>query len=402
MQTSRIYLWGHSGSVNNEARSIKEPKELECFESKGLTSVSCGALHTSFCFDEKELYMMGHGESGQLGNGLGTSSFEIPVHVKLPISSEGKIISVSCGYRHTIVLTSEGVYGFGGQLGLGYEEDLIPNKALVPRKITFLDPYDVVAVACGSRHTLFLLSNGQILGTGYNAHGQLGLNSRRDYNAPAVIEYLENANIVKVTAGELHSAVLTTCGELYVFGLGRAVGFAEDCLVPTKIDFGTHEIVRDVQCGASHTLVLTKQGDVYSFGAGSHGQLGIGKVCVKPQRPQLIKDLVGKYVTDISAGVRFSIAATADGDVYGWGENVDNVFCVGKENEIQVKPKKISHFDKSKVVGIECGGWHVIAIVKGEKDPKGTDYACFLIAHVKDILNEDPKLSLALGDRRKC
>jgi hypothetical protein len=78
--------------------------------------------------------------------------------------------------------------------------------------------------------------------------------------------------IRKIACGDLHSAVVTEDGALYVFGSnaqGQCGAFSdsEPSLVEFQVVEGMEQPdVLDVACGSRHTVVLTDQG-VYATGS---------------------------------------------------------------------------------------------------------------------------------------
>ena len=83
-----------------------------------------------------------------------------------------------------------------------------------------------------------------------------------------------------VSAGELHSAVVTEDGDLMVWGDGfcgqLGLGDKRPQLEPVLVEKGglEDECVLTVSCGARHTLAVTEEGEVWSFGLGHFGVLG--------------------------------------------------------------------------------------------------------------------------------
>ncbi len=100
-----------------------------------------------------------------------------------------------------------------GQLGLG--EKVKPSGTKVegvssinqPRQVTALNGYDVIAVSCGSRHTLALTSSGEVLSWGWGQMGQLGHANFKSMNTPTRIQYFvdHNIQIITISAGGCHS-----------------------------------------------------------------------------------------------------------------------------------------------------------------------------------------------------
>jgi hypothetical protein len=98
--------------------------------------------------------------------------------------TEEIIISIDCGDAHSMALTSKGeVYGWGaaacGQLGPNYNKILPKDNEgspyqPIPSYIKALEGKKIVAVSCGEAHTLVLDENGIIHSFGANSCGQLG------------------------------------------------------------------------------------------------------------------------------------------------------------------------------------------------------------------------------------
>jgi alpha-tubulin suppressor-like RCC1 family protein len=60
-------------------------------------------------------------------------------------------------------------------------------------------------------------------------------------------------------------------------------------------------------------------GSVWAWGNNEAGQLGIGTNDIRVTTPVQVSAL--KNIVEISAGMDFSLALTADGYIYGWGNN---------------------------------------------------------------------------------
>ena len=107
-----------------------------------------------------------------------------------------------------MALTDKGVYAWGdsrhGQLGLGAQQ-----MAATPTELRAFSDRRVLAVACGSFHTLVLTEDRQVFACGWGEHGQLGLGRRSDVTVPELIAALKHKRIVQISAGYYHSAVLS-------------------------------------------------------------------------------------------------------------------------------------------------------------------------------------------------
>jgi len=64
----------------------------------------------------------------------------------------------------------------------------------------------------------------------------------------------------------------------------------------------------DVACGLNHTVALTAAGTVYCFGEGSAGQLGVGTALKVLAVPKLVPFPENRKITMVSCGDSHSAA----------------------------------------------------------------------------------------------
>jgi hypothetical protein len=104
-------------------------------------------------------------------------------------------------------------------------------------------PVQITDVAVGSEHTLFLNAAGEVYGKGMNAVGQLGLGQHvESAPMPQLIASLVAQRIVKISAGDYHSAVRCFCRCLFLTVAGgqyrrRAVVLGVICVWPGVLLF---------------------------------------------------------------------------------------------------------------------------------------------------------------------
>lgn len=135
-------------------------------------------------------------------------------------------------------------------------------------------------IAAGNTHSAILNDKGQLWTFGSNAYGQLGHGDTFQKNGPTKIDFNNggSSEIVAVAAGGKHTLFIDEQGQVWSFGsnafgqLGH--GDSMERHVPTKIK-GVEKVV-DVTAGTSHTLILTEQGQILAFGSNFSGQLGLG------------------------------------------------------------------------------------------------------------------------------
>ncbi|MBK8657878.1 MAG: hypothetical protein IPN22_03115 [Bacteroidetes bacterium] len=132
----------------------------------------------------------GYNGNGQLGDGTGNTRYQ-PNAVSNIVP--GTVAYLSGGTQHSIaVLTNGTVMGWGynayGQLGDG-----TTTTRLTPVIMSGIST--ATKVACGDNHTLLLLSNGTMRACGYNGYGQLGDGSNTNRTTPVAAGVTDGAYI---------------------------------------------------------------------------------------------------------------------------------------------------------------------------------------------------------------
>ena len=112
----------------------------------------------------------------------------------------------------------------------------------------------------------------------------------------------------------------------------------QDQWQPTKIEALAGRRVIAVSAGGFHSTALTADGAVWSWGYGSHGRLGHSDWQAQ-LLPKKIEGFAGQRVVSVSAGGQYSLALTADGAVWSWGEGEDARLGHGEDLLNQLLPK---------------------------------------------------------------
>eukprot|EP00667_Euglena_gracilis_P001027 EG_transcript_1027 len=187
-----------------ERRAVFTPKLVAFFVGKKISLIAAGAAHSVVACDDG-LYTFGAGGYGQLGYGSITQS--MPRAVELFDGSHRRTARfVACGANHTVVATNDGVYAFGdgrhGQLGQPVDK----AEQGSPRRVGFFDTHKVESVACGSQHTL-ILSNEGLFGFGNCDEGQMGIDSLQSTVMAESISFFHTQRVTCIAAGGTHSLV---------------------------------------------------------------------------------------------------------------------------------------------------------------------------------------------------
>ncbi len=258
-----------------------------------------------------QLFTFGYNATGQLGNGThGYEEDPTPEAITLP-GATGPPVQVAAGREFSLVLTSTGqLYAFGGnsqgELGNGgynYEGVSIPEAITLPGI-----KGRIIEVAAGEYHSLVLTSSGQLYTFGDNQSGQLGDGTTTSRPTPEPIALPgAKGSIIKIAAGWEFSLAVTSSGQLYAFGndedgqLGN--GKSDDSPHPTPEAItlpGITGSIDEISAGKDHSLVLTSSGQLYAFGSDRYGQLGNGK---DEETPDPVPTLVKlPHVTSVGRG----------------------------------------------------------------------------------------------------
>lgn len=275
--------------------------------------------------------------------------------------------------------------GESGQLGLG---DFKHSGA--PRVISSLDGRDAEGkvtvklkqVVCGSAYSAALMDSGKLYTWGRNAHGQLGHGDRDSSAIPRPLESMHRRHVHQIACGAAHMLALTTARDVFTWGSNQygQLGHGEpgtNSPLPKQVRVMSGLDVKQLAAGENHSCVLTSFGDIYTWGRGDYGQLGHGNQLSK-DTPTLLQALDQRTQASwLSVGSDFMVAVTYSGTVYSWGRNHFGQLGHGIKNDHLSRaqrlpddicsPQIIDYFspqsgDKILLCSIVCGSHHVLAI----------------------------------------
>jgi len=232
-----------------------------------IVQVACGGGHTIFLENTGNVYGAGLNTSYQLGNGSLTAA-PTPTYVlkggqpNNTTANLANIVQVGCGTSYTIFLENTGnVYGTGEngsyQLGNG-AAGAMPTPTYVKKGSQENNPTanlaNIVQVACGDIHTMYLENTGNVYGAGNNASRQLGNGSAATAQTPTYVlkgsqpnnTTANLANIVQVACGSSYTIFLENTGNVYGTGANTSrqlgIGTTSTAQTPTYVLKGYHPI----------------------------------------------------------------------------------------------------------------------------------------------------------------
>ena len=173
----------------------------------------------SCCSAQGEVYTWGNNDKGQLGavGGPRAGTWDVPRRMDLLFGWD--VRGVACGAEHTVVITPSDVITWGsneyGQCGHGERSEVDWVK---PRSLKALHHQLVTQIVCGRHHTLCATATAMVYAWGRNHRGQLGLGDTRDRRSPTPVTPLWALPVQQLSAGESHSAALTSNGFMFTWG----------------------------------------------------------------------------------------------------------------------------------------------------------------------------------------
>ncbi|XP_059428338.1 ultraviolet-B receptor UVR8-like isoform X2 [Corylus avellana] len=187
-------------------RNVSSSTQVSKVLGSYVKAIACGGRHSAVITDAGALLTFGWGLYGQCGQGSTNDQLR-PTCVSSLLGTQ--VERVAAGLWHTLCITIEGcVYAFGGnqfgQLGTGADqaEDL-PRLLDAPS----LKSKHAKLVSCGARHSAVLTEDGQLFSWGWNKYGQLGLGDSTDRNEPSQVS-IDGCRPKNVACGWWHTLLL--------------------------------------------------------------------------------------------------------------------------------------------------------------------------------------------------
>lgn len=156
---------------------------------------------------------------------------------------------------------------------------------------------------------------GKVYGIGDNTYGELGqLKSNLDsFEEMDFTSVFQNNTIEKVSVGARHTLFLLSNGEVYCIGdnsESQCFGFSTRISDPVKIDLDYQEKVIDIYSGYAHNMIVMENGDILSWGDATNDKLGYKEEHYSQSAPKAILSLKYKSPNNICLGYHMSFIST--------------------------------------------------------------------------------------------
>ena len=172
-------------------------------------------------------------------------------------------------------------------------------------------------------------------GSFFRGNGGLGHGNNVTQPLPALVEALEGTPIASVAVGSSHMVALARDGSAWTWGsgeYGRCGNGRASQPLPAPVALLTERSSRclSVAAGAAHSLAATAAGEVWGWGKNETSQLGLGAGLVADLHnmedyPALVEvegheaALFNAGAQAVAAGSTHSLALCAGGRVWQWG-----------------------------------------------------------------------------------
>jgi alpha-tubulin suppressor-like RCC1 family protein len=351
---SGLNVFGQLGDGSTTSRNTP----VQVGTASNWAAVAAGADHSLALKADGSLWAWGSNQFSQLGNGSGGTQ-KSPVR----IGTANDWLAVAAGGSSSFALKADGtLWAWGrndaGQLGTG-------NTAAVPvpAPVQNAGLSNYVAVATGGSHTLALQADGSLWAWGSNQFGQLAQSpvNLTPHPVPAQVGF--DSDWIAISAGGLHSMALKADGSLWAWGdnqfgqLGQGVTDLTPHDIPGLV--GTATDWAFLSAGDLHSLAVKRNGTVWVWGDNTSGQLGDGTTADRAIPFPISAPAEFTDVVSVAAGTTHSMAISAQGNIFGWGDNgtgqLGNGTTVGSLAPIPVGTDTVSW------VGAKGGGGFTIA-----------------------------------------
>ena len=226
--TGKTYSFGDYLNLNNVNNSFmnnsnntvmnnnKSMKNIQSIQGKGNLNIYLSKTNKLF------LSFTSNKDFISKNNINNNSSQNIPIQMFL--TDKINISSISCGYNFYILLSAEGKLYSGGSNDYGELCSIDNNNhpRITPEEITEISKLNekVIQVSCGFKHVIILTSLNNVYGWGNNSFGQLFSNNIIKKAGVVKLDYNnDEAKIIQVSAGFRSSFIMNENNEIYYFGV---------------------------------------------------------------------------------------------------------------------------------------------------------------------------------------
>ncbi|KAL0487840.1 E3 ubiquitin-protein ligase Herc [Acrasis kona] len=255
------------------------------------------------------------------------------------------------------------------------KDDLL-TPVQYPKNHVFRTNCEIVSVACGASHTVFLTDDGRLFACGGNEYRQCGFEKRSNVLCELdEIDYfaINNIRVVDIVSKGFHTLFATDDGKVYScgrnnwgqLGIKTKSRYEQNIQLVCSDDGFENKKVVKMSSGYGHSAFLTEEGKVYSTGANEFGQLGLGHYEHEDQ-PRLMNfgDQSEPIISEVYSGYAFTMLLSNEGQVYAVGSNSGGQLAIGIDVKKIHTPTMvvISALTNKVVTHVSCGQFHTVFV----------------------------------------
>eukprot|EP00559_Dactyliosolen_fragilissimus_P006808 CAMPEP_0184870952 /NCGR_PEP_ID=MMETSP0580-20130426/39340_1 /TAXON_ID=1118495 /ORGANISM="Dactyliosolen fragilissimus" /LENGTH=735 /DNA_ID=CAMNT_0027373351 /DNA_START=173 /DNA_END=2377 /DNA_ORIENTATION=- len=246
------------------------------------------------------LYAFGDNSRGQVSGRRPRDtkdSVKVPVPTVPEFAKDKRFVAVAAGLHHSAAITEHGELVTFGFTRYGM---CVPREDIDRRKmpgVAWWRPEDgsrLIAVSCGQKHTMVLDEHGRVWTMGDNKHGQLGRNGGKS-DGPSLVNGTlgeKGSGCIAIDCGWSHCiaivlAKINKSGQLdqekHIYGWGRNDKGQLGC-EPYLRELPLYALYKDIagrkiksfSCGAESSMLVDESGKIWGCGWNDHGNISTG------------------------------------------------------------------------------------------------------------------------------
>ena len=190
---------------------------------------------------------------------------EVETPVPTPISMNRPVISVATGGSHCVVVTNDGcLFGWGNNSNAELGDiGTLSVKCPFPTQLALGVASPARSVSCGLKHTAVLTWAGHICTMGSNEYGQLG--HELTIMTQHTVSLPHGMHASYVDCGDFSTTVLDAWGRVWVFGRLRGAKFTEHMYKPRLLADQHDRFCTKVASGAGHLVSFCSKKSIKNF-----------------------------------------------------------------------------------------------------------------------------------------
>jgi alpha-tubulin suppressor-like RCC1 family protein len=248
---------------------------------------------------------------------------------------------VSCGYRHSAAIKTDGTLWAWGENVRWGEVGISNNTARYSSPVQVGSMTDWKTVACSYGAVFALKTNGTLWAWGRDGYGELGQNNTVNYSSPVQVGTMTDWK--QLSVGSFHVLAIKTDGTMWAWGedtyntgfpggpsgrLGLNYPWFAKSAYSSPVQVGSLTDWKQTAGSARSSAAIKNDGTLWTWGSNGDGQLGLNApITVDYSSPVQVGSLTNWR--SVSGGRHHFAAITKEGRLYMWGRNTDGDLGLG-------------------------------------------------------------------------